>query len=167
MFIKMTQKLNTHQAIQFWKRFIDDCIGIWRGTKRSFDNFVAQLNAEIMKYGIEFPIKEIQFGKSVHFIDLRVYLDNNNIIHYQGYSKPTDSKRYLNPSSLHPRSVFNAIPFSQMLRTLRNNSKQETATNELELRMEQFKNSGYQIEELNKLKENATNKKSDTPVNEI
>ena len=166
MFIKMTPKLNTHQAIQFWKRFIDDCIGIWRGTKRSFDNFVAQLNAETMKYGIKFPIKEIQFGKSVHFIDLRVYLDNNNIIHYQGYSKPTDSKRYLNPSSFHPRSVFNAIPFSQMLRTLRNNSKQETATNELELRMEQFKNSGYQIEELNKLKEKAINKKSDTPVNE-
>ena len=87
LFRKMNPKLDTVQAIQFWRRFIDDCLGIWRGTRRSFDNFVRQLNAETKKYGIEFPIGEIQFGKSVHFLEVCAYLDANNVIQYCGYSK--------------------------------------------------------------------------------
>ena len=59
MFIKMTPNLSLIQAIRFWKRFIDDIIGVWQGTKRSFINFVTQLNAETMKYGIKFPINQI------------------------------------------------------------------------------------------------------------
>ena len=85
-----------------------------------------------MKYGIKFPIKEVQFGKSVHFHDLNVYLDDDNTIQYCGYVKPTDAKRYLNPKSFHPKFVFNSIPFSQILRTLRNNSKEETKIIEID-----------------------------------
>ena len=157
LFCKMSPKLDLVQAIRFWKRFIDDCIGVWRGSRRSFNNFVQQLNSETKKYGIEFPIKEVQFGKSVHFLESCVYLDANNIIHYKGYSKPTDSKRYLSPQSFHPKSVFDAIPFSQFLRTLRNNSKPGTASIELNLVATHFENSGYEKERLNKLKEKAIN----------
>ena len=160
IFVKMSPKLNTIQAIRFWKRFIDDCIGVWRGTKRSFNNFVTQLNVETMKYGIKFPINEVQFGKSVHFLDLNVYLDSENNIHYCGYAKPTDAKRYLNPKSFHPKAVFNSIPFSQMLRTLRNNSKDETRTAELKECIKHFENSGYNTDNLNKQKENAISKSS-------
>ena len=77
LFHKINPKIDVIQAIRFWKRFIDDCIGVWRGTKRSFDQFVRQLNTETKKYGIEFPANEAQFGKSVHFLDLSVYLDDN------------------------------------------------------------------------------------------
>ena len=130
------------------RNFIDDCIGVLRGTKRSFINFVNQLNTETMKYGIKFPTNEVQFGKSVHFLDLCVYLDESNTIHYRGYTKPTDAKRYLNPNSFHPRSVFNSIPFSQMLRTLRNNSKDETRNIELKQCISYFEASGYKPEKL-------------------
>ena len=126
LFIKMTPKLDTIHAIRFWQRFIDDCIGIWRGTKRSFDNFILSLNAETRKYGINFPINEVQFGKSVNILDLCAYLETDNTIHYRGYTKPTDAKCYLNPKCFHPKQVFDSIPFSQMLRTLRSNSKEET-----------------------------------------
>ena len=160
MFVKMTPNLNTIQAIRFWKRFIDDCIGIWRGTKRSFDNFIKQLNAETMKFGIKFPINEVQFGKAIHFLDLCVYLDIDNSIQYRGYTKPTDAKRYLNPNSFHPQAVFNSIPFSQLLRTLRNNSKAETRVTEFEQCVKHFVNSGYNPVKLNKIKENAINKSS-------
>ena len=64
LFIKMTPNISLVQAIRSWKRFIDDCVGVWRGTKRSFDNFVRQLNAETMKYGIKFPTDVVQFGRS-------------------------------------------------------------------------------------------------------
>ena len=137
---------------------MDDCIGVWRGTKRSFDHFVHQLNSETKKYGIEFPITEVQFGKSVHFLDLCVYLDDNNSIQYKSYSKPTDSKRYLNPNSFHPKSVFTAIPFSQFLRTLRNNSRDENTREELELCAQHFVNSGYGKEILLELKQKAIDK---------
>ena len=151
----MTPKISLVQAIRSWKRFIDDCVGVWRGTKRSFDNFVRQLNAETMKYGIKFPINEVQFGKMIHFLDLCIYLDENNRIHYRGYTKPTDAKRYLNPLSFHPTSVFDSIPFSQMLRTLRNNSKDETRNEELLQCVSYFKNSGYNPDKLQDLKEKA------------
>ena len=162
LFIKMTPKLSLVQAIRSWKRFIDDCVGVWRGTKRSFDNFVRQLNAETMKYGIKFPINEVQFGRIIHFLDLCIYLDENNRIHYRGYTKPTDAKRYLNPLSFHPTSVFNSIPFSQMLRTLRNNSKEETRNEELLQCVSYFKNSGYNPDKLQELKEKAITKHAST-----
>ena len=114
-----------------------------------------QLNIEAGKFGIRFPPKEAQFGKSVHMLDLNVYLDDSNTIHYRGYTKPTDAKRYLNPVSFHPRFVFNSIPFSQLLRTVRNNSKDETRHVEIDQRVQDFKNSGYKIDELTKLKEKA------------
>ena len=105
LFVKCNPKLNEVQAIQFWKRFIDDGIGVWRGTRRSFDNFVKKLNEETTRYGTKVPIKEMQFGRSVSILDLTVSLDENNCIQHCGYSKPTDAKRYLNPKSFHPNFI--------------------------------------------------------------
>ena len=165
LFVKMTPKLSLIQAIRFWKRFIDDVVGIWRGTRRSFENFVKKLNAETRKFGIDFPINEIQFGKSVHCLEVQIHLVDNNKIEYQGYTKPTDAKRYLHPNSFHPRSVFNSIPFSQLLRTLRNNSKEETKAAELDQCVQQFVNSGYSEEKLLVLKEKAIEKSSEETEN--
>ena len=117
-----------------------------------------------MTYGIKFPANEAQFGKTVHFLDLCVYLDENNIIHYRGYTKPTDAKRYLNPNSFHPRSVFNSIPFSQMLRTLRNNSKDETRNIELNQCISYLEASGYNVTKLMELKEKVINKSNSTNI---
>ena len=111
-----------------------------------------------MKYGIYFPLKEIQFGKAVNVLDLRVSLDNENTIQFSGYSKPTDAKRYLNPESFHPNSVFNSIPFSQMLRVLRNNSNQEHKMLELNDGVKHFINSGYKAEKLEDIKQKVINK---------
>ena len=157
LFIKMTPNLTLIQAIRFWRRFIDDCVGLWRGSRRSFDNFIKQLNAETMKYGIKFSPNDIQFGKSVHVLDLWVYLTDQNLIQYRSYTKPTDSKRYLNPKSFHPKSVFNSVPFSQLLRTLRNNSSDDTRTAELNKCIEYFVNSGYDAKKVTELKEKAIN----------
>ena len=167
LFTKANPKISDLQAIRFWNRFIDDCIGVWRGTRRSFDNFVKQLNVETMKFGIKFPTEAVQFGKSVHFLDLTVYLDENNKIHHKGYTKPTDAKRYLNPRSFHPSFVFDSVPFSQLLRTIRNNSKEETKQIEIDDCVKDFENSGYNPKELAKLKEKALNKvANNTPKEE-
>ena len=131
---------------------------MWRGSKRSFDNFVNQLNREAAKFGIKFPLKEIQFGKSVDFLDLTVYLGDDNTIQYKGYTKPTDAKRYLNVKSFHPRSVFKSIPYSQILRTIENNSKETTRTAQLNELVEHFENSGYSRQTIQDLKQRAIEK---------
>ena len=91
LFMKMMPKLSVIHSIRFWVRFIDDCFGIWRGTRRSFDNFVKQLNRETSKFGIKFSLDEVQFGKSVYFLDVCIYVGENKV-HYCGYIKPTDAK---------------------------------------------------------------------------
>ena len=120
---------------KFWKRFIDDGIGIWKGTRRTFNSFINKLNKETNKYGIHFPIEEIQFGKTVHFLDITIYIDENNTIQYKSYTKQTDSSRYLKPQSFHPKSVFKSVPFSQMIRTREHNSTQQTK----EVKMDKLK----------------------------
>ena len=73
LFQKANPKISEIQAIKLWNRFIDDIIGIWRGSRRSFDNFVKTLNQETMKYGIKFPLNAVQFGKSVNMLDVTAY----------------------------------------------------------------------------------------------
>ena len=142
----------------FWKRFIDDGIGIWRGTKRGFERFVRKLNSETNKYGINFPIEEIQFGKSVNFLDVTIYVDEQNQIQFKSYSKPTDAKRYLRPQSFHPKNVFESVPLSQMMRTIERNSVEETMKTEMKKMKEDFVRSGYKIENLNRIQTKAFQK---------
>ena len=122
LFIKIFPKISDVQAIKLWERFIDDCIGIWRGSRRPFHMLLNSMNRETMKYGIKFPINEVQFGKEVNFLDLTLYLENDNTIQYHGYTKPTDSKRYLNPKSFHPvlfLILFHFSSYSGLLGTTR------------------------------------------------
>ena len=83
--------------IVFWRRFIDDGIGIWKGSKDEFDTFLMSLNSETSKFRIRFPPKESQFGKTVNFLDLNLYYGEDNKIHHRLYTKPTDARAYLNP----------------------------------------------------------------------
>ena len=78
-------------------------------------------------------MNEVQFGKSVNFLDLTLYLDNQNIIHHKLYTKPTDARSYLNPGSFHPSHVFQSIPFSQMIRIIKRNTKDESCKEDLDL----------------------------------
>ena len=147
-----TSVMNTTE-LRFWKRFIDDGIGIWKGTRRTFISFINKLNKEANKYGIHFPIEEVQFGKTVHFLDVTIYIDEHNLIQYKSYTKPTDSKRYLKPQSFHPKSVFKSVPFSQMIRTLERNSTQQTKVIEMGKLKEDLKRSGYEQNELEEIEE--------------
>ena len=151
MFYKSDLKIDQLTSILFWKRFIDDCIGIWRGTKRQFLNFVKKLNAETNKFGINFPVNEAKFGKSVDFLDVTLYLNENNKIQYKGYSKPTDARRFLSPNSFHPKHVFKSVPMSQMIRAFNRNSNENSLNAELRETKNCLIKSGYKAEVLPKI----------------
>jgi hypothetical protein len=162
LFKKIDQSIMNTEELRFWKRFIDDGIGIWRGTKRAFEAFVKKLNKETNKYGINFPINEVQFGKSVHYLDVTFYIDEQNRIQYRSYTKPTDAKRYLRPQSFHPNNVFKSVPLSQMIRTIERNSIEETKNEEMKKLINDFEKSGYKREELETIEQKARNRSNDT-----
>ena len=120
---------NWWKFITFWKRFIDDIFGRWKGTSRQFNLFVNELNNKAKEYGIQFS--DIQIGKSVHFLDITIYLDDNGSIQYCLYKKKTDARQFLNTQSFHPQDVFRSVPFSQMLRVISRNSTDENTVTDL------------------------------------
>ena len=119
-----------------------------------------KLNQMSNKFGINFPLDAIQFGRSIDYLDITAYLDEENRIQYKPFSKPTDAKRYLNPQSFHPRHVFKSVPMSQMNRTFDQNSQQD----QLEIDLIEVKNSliksGYKEDVLNELEAAVRNKRN-------
>ena len=95
-------------------------------------------------------------------LDISPYLEEDNTIQFKGFSKPTDAKRYLNIKSFHPKSVFQSIPFSQMIRIMENNSTEATCDEQVNELLNHFKNSGYNPRELQKLKEKAVTRTTST-----
>ena len=146
LFKKAKPKIKEWVFIALWKRFIDDGIGLWTSTEEEFNNFIKNLNKETKTFGINFPIKEVQFGKSVNFLDLTIYLDEQNKIHHKLFTKPTDSRAYLNPKSFHPNHIFTSIPFSQMIRVINRNTKEETCLEDLKVLKTDLVKNGYKAE---------------------
>ena len=160
LFKKIDTSVMNATELRSWKRFIDDGLGIWKGSKRTFMNFITKLNNETNKYGIHFPIEEIQFGKTVNYLDVTFYIDENNCIQYKSFTKPTDSKRFLRPQSFHPKTVFESVPYSQMIRTLERNSSEETKKTGMKQLKIDFEKSGYETSELLKIEERAAEQRN-------
>ena len=138
--------------IRFWKRFIDDILGRWKGTVRQFHMFVADLNKLALPFGIQFS--DAQIGKSVHYLDVELYVDNHGQIQYKLYRKPTDSRQFLNPLSFHPNNVFDSVIFSQLLRVMDRNSSDENCVSDLQELKQDLVNCGHnqaKIEEMEPL----------------
>ena len=126
-------KINTWklwELVRFWKRFIDDILGRWRGTVRQFYLFVNELNSLAKPFGIQFAGEQI--GNSVNYLDVNLYLDNSGQIQYKLFKKETDARNYLSTDSFHPQNVFSSVVFSQMLRVIDRNSSDETCIKDLE-----------------------------------
>ena len=127
--------------ILFWRRFIDDVFGIWKGSRRQFDLFVSKLNEAAKPFGIQFG--DCQFGKSVNYLDVELTLGENNNIDYRLFKKETDARLYLNTDSFHPDHVFKSVVFSQMIRVIKRNSQDHTCVEVLEELKEDLIKSGH------------------------
>ena len=135
-----------------WRRFIDDIFGIWKGTERQLLSFITRLNEATTDYGIRFG--DQQFGSSVNFLDVTVSVEEGEL-EYKLYRKPTDARNYLRTDSFHPRHVFRSVVFSQMLRVIKRNSREETRIKDLDdLRVDLLR-SGHLEEDLNTLQPRA------------
>ena len=149
LFTKIKDNISQWSFVKLFRRFIDDCFIIWKGTKRQFSLFVSNLNTLAETFGIRFGSWEI--GKSVNFLDLTLYLDDQNKVQYKIYQKPTDARNYLRTDSFHPQHVFRSVAFSQMLRVVSRNSQDDTRFEDMEQLKKDLKRSGHELEKLEDL----------------
>ena len=145
-FIVFTKIENYKALIRFFKRFIDDIIGIWTGSRRQFDAFVSKLNSLTSQYGIVFG--DCQFGKSANYLDIKLTLDEDNKLDYQLYKKETDARLYLKTDSFHPAHVFKSVIFSQMIRVIQRNSRDDTCVKDLDELKQDLLKSGHSLAKL-------------------
>lgn len=158
---KVKPNIQLWALIELFLRFIDDIFGLWRGTKRQFVKFVDLLNSETRKYGIEFG--DYQFGeqiqlRQVDFLDVSVYINDEDLLAWKLFRKPTDSRLYLQTHSFHPPHVFDSVAYSQMLRVRNRNSEEDHAEIDLNGLHDDLVKSGHCPLTLESLREKVKNR---------
>jgi hypothetical protein len=102
----------------FWKRFLDDIMGIYPGDIRETEQFLAGLNSIDPNIRLTWNIQP----REVNFLDLTIYIEDGKIEH-KIFHKPTDTQQYIRWNSNHPISTKRAVSYQLFLRNLNNCSK--------------------------------------------
>ena len=104
----------------FYKRYIDDGIGIWDGDIDSLLRFTEHANNihENIKITLRWSREEIEF------LDTMVKLENGHV-YTDLYRKPTDKQLYLRYDSCHPAHTKKALPYGLGIRLRRICEKDE------------------------------------------
>ena len=122
------------QTPELWKRFLDDVISVWHGTKDELLNFIKFLNdfhptikftAEFRTYTHQVKVKflngqhivnEDPLGelkpRSIDFLDTTIYINREGKFVTDLFKKSSDRITYLLPSSNHPDHICRNIPYS-------------------------------------------------------
>jgi hypothetical protein len=140
-----------------WKRFIDDIFAIFTCSDAEVQSFIDWINTvhPTIKFTAERNVK------GVPFLDTFVRIEKDQII-IKPYTKPTDRKQYIHPSSCHPPHIFKSIPYSQALRLKRICTRNDDLLVELKNLQGYFTNRGYSLESI----EASFNKALSTEVNQ-
>ncbi|KAJ1155024.1 hypothetical protein NDU88_007760 [Pleurodeles waltl] len=101
--------------IRLWKRYIDDILIIWKGTKEEATTFITWLNTlnPFLRFTATLG------DPAVSFLDLLI-TERNGSLTTVVYYKPTDRNTLLQFQSFHPRSLRENLPVGQFLRLRRN-----------------------------------------------
>ena len=120
-----------NENVKFFKRFLDDIVGLWTGTLEELYSFIDQINQ--LHPTIKFVLNHTSphnctmkeehdcwcyQSKAVPFLDTQIWIQDGRI-YSDLYRKPTDRCQYLLPSSCHPAHITANIPFSLAYRIVR------------------------------------------------
>ncbi|KAJ1108612.1 hypothetical protein NDU88_005988 [Pleurodeles waltl] len=101
--------------IKLWKRYIDDVLLIWTGSKEEALAFATWLNS-----ANPFLTFTMNIGDNkLLFLDLLIY-EHDGGLSTEVYYKPTDCNNLLQYQSFHPRALRDNLPVGQFLRLRRN-----------------------------------------------
>ena len=106
-------------AVKLWKRYIDDCGGVFIG-QENFERFLGILEKKFAEFGLKLT-HEVSKEKLV-LLDIEIYIDGNRF-ETKEHRKETASNSYIKFGSSHPSHCFKGIIKSQMIRLRRLCSK--------------------------------------------
>ena len=127
--------------VDWWSRFRDDCLALWRGTKAEFPGFVATVNS--VDSDIQFT-SDIDWEENrVVFLDLVITINSAGYLETDLYSKPNLKNCLLLPSSCHRPSVVRGIVYGLALRIRRICSTEERAEAQFKKLAERLRERDY------------------------
>ena len=115
------------EILNKYTRYLDDIFIIWnmkRGDPNCFKTWLSSTDSRL-----SFTLD--QCGISVSFLDVKVSI-NDHKISTDIFYKPTDTKKYLDYKSCHPRHIKNNIPFNLARRICTITSEAETTERRLQ-----------------------------------
>jgi hypothetical protein len=118
-------------------RYIDDLIGIWKGTPSDIPLAFKDTVDDSLKLTYVFG------GNKLEALDLLISLEPDGTLYTSLFRKPTDGHQFLHYESAHPPSLKRSLPFSQMLRLKRNCSRDSDYTKEACALLNRFLARGY------------------------
>ena len=95
-----------------YKRYIDDIIII----TNNINDTIQYFNDFNKNDYIKFDSDSIKHGKSGIFLDLEVFIDNNNILQTKIYQKPINKFQYIEPTSYHSKSIIKNFIIQEIYR---------------------------------------------------
>ena len=99
-----------------FRRYIDDCVGIWTGNESDLLSFISYVNDFHPSLKFTYEISD----STLPFLDIKLMIQpGSQTIATSVHYKNTDSHSYLLYSSSHPNATKRAIPFSQFCRLKR------------------------------------------------
>ena len=128
------------ENVKIWKRFIDDCLGMFLGRKRGFDKFYDKLKKQFKMYDLELTMEMSE--ERITMLDLEIYILDNKL-HTKESRKETAANSYLHYRSAHPTYAFKGIIKSQLFRIRRLCSREEDFAEAVESLKLRCLNSGY------------------------
>jgi hypothetical protein len=105
-------------SLIYYRRFIDDILGIWNGTEAEWANFQIEMN----QFGrLRWTTSDL--STEAIFLDLRIKIGPLQHIETVTYQKPMNLFLYIPPSSAHPPGVLKSTIYGNLRRFWLQNSK--------------------------------------------
>ena len=134
-------RLGDDAEVDWWSRFRDDCLGLWRGTEAEFQGFVKAMNS--VDKNIKFTSEINWQDNMVVFLDLTITIDHLGFLHTDLYTKPNAKNSLLLPSSCHRPTVTRSSVYSLALRIRRICSTEEAAEKQFQKLAERLRERQY------------------------
>ncbi|OCT65597.1 hypothetical protein XELAEV_18041835mg [Xenopus laevis] len=130
--------LQTKTNLITWRRYIDDCIIIWKGSEELLKTFIQDINNNSFNLKFTYEYSKI----SIFFLDLNVYTTKEGL-KTRLFKKETDCNGYIPYNSGHHRKWLNNIPSGQFGRIKRNCSNPVDYQQNCALMRADFLEKGY------------------------
>ena len=136
-----TFRIQFENQMKLWKRFIDDCGGVYLG-RDGFGVFFNTLHSQFNKFELQLTYETSPVR--IHLLDLEIFIDGR-MFHTREHRKETATNSYVKFGSAHPKHCFKGIVKSQMIRLRRLCSRDSDFVEAIAKLRQRCINSGYDV----------------------